>query len=221
MFFGMTEALMALRATFLAENGLTPSEVGIIFSVTNIIGTLSPLIGGALADKVFSRYQVFIVSLFGFAFVMAFMPVSAEIQIGSGILSMILMPMIQVFHPVGSTMIATCSINAVYRTKVVDYSMIRMWMSIGYTVANLAYGPIIRALDINAPFYIAQIFFLAIFFLRKTMKETETVETVSERTEPIDKSQLHFKDILKNYYIVTFIVINIIKNGHFITSIQK
>jgi len=111
MFFGMTEALMALRATFLAENGLTPDQVGVIFSVTNIIGTLSPLIGGALADKVFTRYQVFIVALFGFAFTMAFMPLSAKLQIGSGILSMVLMPMIQVFHPVGSTMIATCSIN--------------------------------------------------------------------------------------------------------------
>lgn len=215
LFFGMTEALLTLRTTFLSINGMSPSQIGVIFSVTNIIGTVAPLVGGALADRYFSRYQVFLVSLFGYAAVMTFMPLSAEISIGSGILSMILMPMIQMFHPVGSAMIATSSINAACSEEErVDYSMFRIWMSIGYTAANFLYTPLISMLGINAPFYVAFLFFASIFLLRKAVRTFETAPAVSCGTVPkeaaVNKKKLNFSGIFKNYYIMVFLVINII-----------
>jgi len=187
---------------------MSASQIGLVFSLSSVLGTFSPIIGGWLADRFYSRYRVFFVSVLGYAVVVALLPVSAGIRIGSTILAMVLMPCLQVFHPAGSTLIATCSINATYAHKGVDYSMLRIWMSLGYTVANFAFTPIMKYLGVNAPFYIALVFFGAIIFLRKTMQEFESVSI--EGGAPADRHKLNYKGILKNYYIMTFVVINVI-----------
>jgi len=223
-FFGMTEATFAFRATFLTANGVTAAQTGVIFAVTSVIGVLAPILGGALADRFLSRYQVFLISLFGFAFVFGFMPLSATIRIGSIILAMILMPMIQLFHPVGSVMIATCSVNAVMSRKNVDYSYLRLFMSSGYTIANLAYTPLMKRFGVNVPFYCSLIFFTMIFFLRSSIRDSETVKPAPGFTEAEKKKnraekpkaaspesgEPRFISILQNYYIVTFVLITVI-----------
>jgi len=222
-FFGMTEAVFAFRATFLAANGVTAAETGVIFAVTGVIGVLAPIIGGALADRFLSRYQVFLISLFGYAFVVGLLPLSAAIRIGAIICAMILMPMIQLFHPVGSVMIATCSVNAVMSRKHVDYAYLRLFMSAGYTIANLAYTPLMKRFGVNMPFYVSLIFFAAIFFLKRSIKDSETVKPAPGFSEKEreknslergkaarDSDGTRFVDLLKNYYIVTFVIISVL-----------
>ncbi len=65
LFFGFTEAMFSLRATFLAANGLNATQVGVVFSISGVVGTIAPLLGGVLADRFLTRYKVFIASLFG------------------------------------------------------------------------------------------------------------------------------------------------------------
>ena len=208
LFFGAAESLMIQRATFLAENGLTPSQVGLIFSITNIIGTFSPLIGGALADRILSRYKMYLISIVGFGLLLFFMPLSAKVRFGGMILSMIFMPMLQLFHPIGSTMIATCSINAVYTVGSVDYSYLRLWMSFGFTVANLCSSPLIDAFGINAPFYLSISFFLIMFLLRATIRRSEIAPEGEKRAAAAPGGG--FKTLFRNYYILSFTILAII-----------
>ena len=116
--FGAADAVFALRTVLLSSHGMSPTQIGLMFSLTSIVGTVSPLVGGWLADKVFSRYRVFLLALWGYAVVVALLPVSADVRMGATLLAMVLMPCLQVFHPTGSTLIATCSINAVSRGPV-------------------------------------------------------------------------------------------------------
>ena len=209
-FFGFTEAMFSLRAAFLAANGLNPTQVGLVFSITGIIGTIAPLLGGVLADRFFTRYKVFIASLFGFALTIGFMPLSAQVRIGSLILSMFLMPMLSFFHPMVSGMIQTCSINATNGLEKVDYSYLRAFMSTGYIISNLLCTPIISRYGINAPYYFVLIFFAVIFALRLSLKENET-DRVQRRA--VNKRNLRFSDIFRNYYVVSFIAITIFYSG--------
>ncbi len=215
LFFGMSESLIVMRATFLAANGLTPSQVGIIFSITNIIGTFAPLLGGALADKVLTRYKMFLISVAGFGIILFTMPLSATVRFGGLILSMITMPLLQLFHPIGSTMIATCSINAVYTVRGVDYSYLRLWMSLGYTVANFAFSPVISAFGINVPFYASAVFFVLIFFLRGTIRQCETAPDEGLRPKREGRKDSGFKTLFKNYYVLTFTLLTIIYSASF------
>lgn len=210
LFFGAAESLMIQRATFLSANGLTPSQVGVIFSITNIIGTFSPLIGGALADKVLSRYKMYLISIVGFGLLLFFMPLSAKVRFGGMILSMIFMPMLQIFHPIGSTMIATCSINAVYTVRNVDYSFLRLWMSFGFTIANLCSSPLIDAFGINAPFYLSISFFIIMFLLRSTIRKSETAPESERRAAGVSAGGGGFRTLFRNYYILSFTILAII-----------
>ena len=209
LFFGAAECLFIQRATFLSENGLTPSQIGLVFSIMNLTGTFAPLIGGALADKVFSRYKMYLMSIIGFGLLAFFMPLSAKVRFGGLILSMVFMPMLQFFHPIGSTMIATCSINAVYTVKNVDYSYLRLWMSFGFTVANLSTSPLIDAFGINAPFYGSIVFFIMMFLLRSTIRRSETAPQSEKRTVTASTGG-GFRTLFKNYYILSFTILAII-----------
>ena len=208
MFFGMTEALFALRTIFMSSKGLTPTQIGVAFSISNILGTLSPLMGGALADRFFSRYKVFVVSIIGYGLVVALLPVAGGLRIGGLLLAMALIPSLQLFHPIGSTMIATCTINATFSPEAegVDYSMFRIWMSVGYTLANFCYTPIMKHLGVNAPFFVALAFFAALLALRASVKDFETVPESAR----VDKRRLNFRGIVGNYYIMTFVIINML-----------
>ena len=210
LFFGFTEAMFSLRATFLAANGLNATQVGVVFSVSGVVGTIAPLLGGVLADRFFTRYKVFIASLFGFALTIGFLPLSAQVRIGGLILAMFLMPMLSFFHPMVSNMIQTCSINATNGLEKVDYSYLRAFMSTGYIISNILCTPIISRFGLNAPFYFVLVFFIGIFALRLSLKENETDRT---RRIVINKRHLHFSDLLRNYYVVSFVAITIFYAG--------
>lgn len=222
LLFGATDATFAFRTTFLAANGMSASQIGLVFSVMSIFSMISPVIGGILADKVLTRYRVYIISTFATAVVVGFMPVSATIQIGSMIAAMFLMPMIQLFRPAAVAMVATCTINGVAMEKDVDYSQIRLWMSVGYTAACLIFTQFVRLFGIESIYYSAVVCFVLILLLRKTMQRNETEEsagirsnaeqntaqTVAETKERRKNASL--KALLTNYYIVTFVILNIV-----------
>ena len=218
MLFGATEATFAFRATFLSANGISAAQIGLVFSAMSVIAMLAPVIGGVLADKVLSRYQVFVIAVFGFAAVLGFLPLSATIRIGSIIAAMLLMPMVQLFHPVGSAMIATCSINAVAKLDNVDYSFLRLWMSLGYTIASLLFTPLVQHFGINAMYYSTIVCFALILLLRGTIRENETEDTAnSEKSREEKKAEAaarkksaNLKGILTNYYIISFVILNVI-----------
>ncbi|GEM_PF-2811449 len=218
LLFGITEATFAFRATFLAGNGMTASQIGIVFSMMSVISMFSPVIGGILADKVLSRYQVFIICILAAAVIIGFLPLSATIRIGSIIAAMLLMPMVQLFRPVSLALIATCTINGVALERNVDYSQIRLWMSVGFTAASLFFTQMVRLFGINSIYYFSLICFALILIFRRTMKNNENEgfsagggEQEAKRVTTAERRKnAHLKELLSNYYIVTFVVLNII-----------
>lgn len=204
----MAESVFALKAVLLSAHGLGAAESGVIFSIMSIIGAFAPLIGGVLADRYLSRYQVFFTALIGFSLICALLPISAKIRIGSMLVVMIVLPMIQFFHPVGSALIATCSINAVNRVGGTEYSFIRLWMSLGYTIASILQTFIIEAIGIDAPFYLMSLCLLFALIYKDAVKECERTEagTVAKG----EKIKVSFRPLFRNYFIVSFVLLNMI-----------
>ena len=213
MFFGSTQAIYAQRVLMMQENGLTPTQIGIILCISSIIGALSPIIGGAIADKLRSKYKVFVIALLGAAATMILAPATAPVKLLGSTLLMITMPMYQVFLPAASNMVESSSVNATYLIDRLDYSRLRIFMSFGYTAANLFYTPLVGKFGINAPFYFSVVFFAAMLLLRNTIGVFENLPEDLEnpqapKEEPTQK--LDFSKLVKSYYLVTFVLLNIL-----------
>ncbi len=71
--YGTVVGTFAVNTLFLQSNSLNASTVGIIISLSSLAGAAGSILGGAIADKIQSRYMVFCISTIGtglFAFLL-------------------------------------------------------------------------------------------------------------------------------------------------------
>ena len=87
------------------------------------------------------------------------------------------------------------------------YSDVRMWLSIGYTVMSFAYSPLMDLFGVGAPYYGFAFFAVIVFLLRKNLKQYD-VKTEGKKSIPL--KELQVSRLFKNYYLMVFIVINVL-----------
>ncbi len=211
--FGGTEAAMYLRSTFLKANGATAEETGIIFAVSGIIGVAAPIIGGLLADKVFKRYQVFLITAALYGLFIFLTPVSGQLKIGMMVCSFLVIPMYEVFHPVALGLVDTASINASNAVKGSDYSLIRLWMSLGFLLFNVLMTPLINTLSITSCYIVLGMLCVVSCFFTGIVKRNSGQEAVPDRSnEKFANKNLRadIKKLFKNYYLISFLLLCVI-----------
>lgn len=212
LLFGSAQAMFSFRVLFMQSNGLTATQSGIVLCAASMIGTLSPVIGGFLADKLRSRYKVFLFTLFVSAVLIAFVPISAKIRLFGTILTVIIIPMITITMPSGMNMLENAAINLTHMYPGTDYSSIRLYMSLGFALTSLVYTPLINGFGVGAPFTFTTVFFVVLFLMRRTLThfENSPEEDVTEAVEPVPASEMNVRRLFQNYYLMVFVLLNII-----------
>lgn len=205
--FGLAQACNEYRVLFLQDRGLSATECGWILASASLLSALARPMAGALADKLRSRYRVCVGALLSWLGILALLLATRNARVAGFVLCAGIIPFISVSEPVTYGMIEASGVNATLRHPRLDYSMIRVCLSIGYSVINFLYTPIVNRFGSGAPFCCTAAFVIALLFFARTVRSFETDgETGGEETAPGEK--LKFSQLFSNYFLITFVLLS-------------
>lgn len=206
--FGFAQASNEFRVLFLEEHGMTATECGQVLALASLLSAVSRPLAGALADKLRSRRVVLIGALMSWMAVLAAMLLTRNIRLAGFVLCAGIVPLISISEPVTYGMIEAGGVQATLINPKWDYSLIRVCMSIGYSVINFMYTPIVERFGSTAPFVCTMVFALLLLFCSGTMGRFETVSSEMGRAERGEK--LQFRRLFDNYFLMAFVILNFI-----------
>ena len=111
--------------------GLSPEMATLIMCVTMALGAVAPPLWGMVADSIRSKYRVFILTMIGSGIVCALIPVAEWLRWGGAVGAMLLVPMTNMFLVPTQSLVDASSVSAAAAQPAMDYSNLRMWMSMG------------------------------------------------------------------------------------------
>ncbi|MBQ9989282.1 MAG: MFS transporter [Clostridia bacterium] len=210
LFYGMASACMSIRLMYLDGLGLSPEMATLIMCVTMALGAVAPPLWGMVADSIRSKYRVFILTMIGSGIVCALIPVAEWLRWGGAVGAMLLVPMTNMFLVPTQSLVDASSVSAAAAQPAMDYSNLRMWMSMGFTTINFLYTPLMKALGNSSAFLVSVICVILLFTQRKTIKQyEEPVEAAPERRKK-EKQPLQLSRLFKSYYLIIFLAINVL-----------
>ena len=203
---GATGATLGFNVLFLETQGMSPGTVGVVMGFTALIGAISPPIWGLFADRIQSKYRIFVLTMLGACAVSVLIPVSSVISIGGVLLATAMIPLMSFFRMPNQAMIDAATVTASTMVEGMEYSNVRYWMSIGFTVISFAYSPLVSLFGVSFPFYAFAFFTVLLYLSRKTLQQYD----VQTEHKPAKRESLQLSRLFKNYYLMTFLVINIL-----------
>lgn len=205
--FGLAQASNEYRVLFLQDCGLSATECGWILATASLLSALARPLAGALADKLRSRHRVCVGALLSWIGILALLLVTQNVRIVGFILCAGIVPFLSVSEPVTYGMIEASGVSATLRYPRLDYSLIRVCLSIGYSVINFLYTPIVNRFGSSAPFCCTVIFVIGLLLFSRTVRSFETSgEPDGSPKEPGEK--LKFRQLFSNYYLITFVLLS-------------
>lgn len=209
--FGFAQASNEFRVLFLEEQGMTATECGQILALASLLSAISRPLAGALADKIRSRRVICIGALISWMAIIAAMLLTKNVRIASFILCAGIVPLISISEPVTYGMIEASGVNATIQNPKLDYSLIRVCTSIGYSVINFAYTPIVNRFGPSAPFFCTIIFAAGILAFSGSLRQFETVpEEKRKEAKEAGPNKLKFGRLFENYYLMVFVGLSFI-----------
>ena len=206
--YGLAQASNEFRMLFLKDQGLTATECGRVLAAASLLCVFAGPLASALADKLRSRRIVYIISASLWLVSIAGLLIFRNYRLAGFILCAGFMPLCSVFDPITYNMVEAAGVNAALMVKKVDFSIIRVCLSVGYCLINFTYKPLVERFGTSFPFICTGAFVVVLLILSGTLKTFET-ETVSERGP---QKKLEISRILKNYYLVTFLILCFIQS---------
>ena len=210
LFYGGVWATLSFVTLLLGTAGeMDSQQVGIVMSITSIFAMISAPVWGVIADKVGSRRGIFLLLMVGSGIGFAILPITAHIKaMGLSIIAFLL-PAATFFRQPGSSMMDAMVVGATTHFPGMNYSSIRLWNSLGYTVVSPIYTILVEKFGLAVPFYGFCFFSLMTGILAFRIPEYDTRSAMGEQAP---KEKLNFGAIFKNYYLAVFLVLNIIIN---------
>ena len=203
---GMANAAIVFNVLFLQTNGLDAGAVGVVMGINAIIGIISPPIWGFFADKIQSKYRIFTYTVLGTIAASLLIPLSSGIKIGGIILGTAFIPLANFFRMPSRSVLDAATVSACDEYAHMDYSDIRKWMSIGFTVTSTIYSPLVGLFGVGFPYYAAAFFAGLMVVNNKILKHYENsdceVATISAR-------EMGLSRLFKNYYLAVFLILNL------------
>ena len=206
--FGFAQASNEFRVIFLEGQGLSATECGQILALSSLLSAVSRPLAGALADKLRSRRVVCIGALVLWIAVLAAMLFMQHIRIAGFILCAGIIPLLSISEPVTYGMIEASGVNAAMTNPKLDYSLIRVCLSVGYSVINFMYTPIVNRFGPSAPFACTVIFAALMLVFLGGLRKFVTVS--EEGRKEARKEKLQFRRLFDNYFLMVFVVLNFI-----------
>ena len=211
IFFGMAEAVFAYRVLFLDTHGLSATSISYVMSAANIVAVVMPMLASLLARKLKSKFKVFVGGVSLMLIACACMPSVAGVRVAGMMLGIIMIPMMTVCMNASMNMLESVSVTASVSYQGFDYSIVRICLAAGYTSANFLFTPIVKALGVNATFYIACIYLVALLVFSGSVRDFENVPPeIAEANAGTRRMEDGTpKDVYGNFYLMLFVCINI------------
>ena len=206
--FGFAQASNEFRVLFLESLGMSATECGRILAVSCLLTAVSRPLAGALADKLRSRRVVFMSSLLLWMAVLVLMLCTQHVRVAGFLLCAGIVPLLSVSEPVTYGMIEASGVNATLMNPKLDFSLIRVCLSAGYSLINFLYTPIVNRFGPTAPFVCTLIFAAAMLAFSGSMRRFETVPEKKE--EKVGRNKLQIGRLFRNYYLITFVLLNFV-----------
>ncbi|MBE6017887.1 MAG: MFS transporter [Lachnospiraceae bacterium] len=201
--YGLAQASNEFRMLFLKDWGLTATECGRVLSAASLLCVFAGPVASALADKLRSRRIVYMISASLWLISVAGLLLFGRYHIAGFLLCAGFMPLMNVFDSITYNLVEATGVNASMMVKKVDFSIIRVCLSVGYCLINFAYTPIVNRFGVHVPFLCTGVLVVILLILSGTIKTFET-EIVLEKGK---KQKLEISRILKSYYLMTFLVL--------------
>jgi len=207
--FGFAQASNEFRVIFLESLGMSATECGRILAVSSLLTAVSRPLAGALADKLRSRRVVYIGAVLLWMAVLVLMLCTQHVRLAGFLLCAGIVPLLSVSEPVTYGMIEASGVNATVLNPKLDFSLIRVCLSAGYSLINFLYTPIVNRFGPTAPFVCTLIFAIAMLAFSGSMRRFETAPE-KRKKERTQRSKLQFGRLFQNYYLITFVLLNFV-----------
>lgn len=206
--FGFAQASNEFRVIFLESLGMSATECGRILAASCLLTAVSRPLAGALADKLRSRRVVYTGSVLLWIVVLALMLCTQQVRLAGFLLCAGIVPLLSVSEPVTYGMIEASGVNATLMNPRLDFSLIRVCLSAGYSLINFLYTPIVNRFGPTAPFVCTLIFAVAMLAFSGSMRRFETAPEKKE--EKVGRNKLQIGRLFRNYYLITFVLLNFV-----------
>lgn len=206
--FGFAQAANEFRVLFLESLGMTATECGRVLAAAGLLTAFSRPLAGALADKLRSRRVVYIGALICWMAVLVLMLVTQRVRLAGFFLCAGIVPLISVFEPVTYGMVEASGVNATVQNPKLDFSLIRVCLSIGYSLINFFYTPIVNRFGPTAPFVCTILFVAVMLSLSGSMRRFETMPAAQNKVE--GRNKLQIGRLFQNYFLISFVLLNFV-----------
>lgn len=207
--FGFAQAANEYRIMFLEAQGMTATQCGQVLAASGLLCAISRPLAGALADKLRSRRIVYIGSVCAWIVVVAAMLLAENVRVAGFLLCAGIVPLMSVCEPVTYGMIEGSGVNATLMYPKLDFSLIRVCLSIGYSAINFLYTPIVNQFGPEAPFWCTAFFAVLMLLFSSALRKFET-GAGKERAKAAPGQKLEFKRLFQNYFLMAFVLLNFI-----------
>lgn len=206
--FGFAQASNEFRVLFLENLGMSATECGRILAASGLLTAVSRPLAGALADKLRSRRVVYIGSVLLWMVVLVLMLLTQHARLAGFLLCAGIVPLLSVSEPVTYGMIEASGVNATLLNPKLDFSLIRVCLSAGYSLINFLYTPIVERFGPTAPFVCTLVFAVIMLALSGSLRRFETV--LEQKKAPTERNKLQVGRLFQNYYLITFVLLNFV-----------
>lgn len=207
--FGCAQAFGEYRVLFLESQGLTATECGRVLAAASLLSAIARPLAGALADKLRSRRIVYIGAVLSWLTLLALMLLTQHIRLAGFTLCAGVIPFLSVSEPVTYGMIEAGGVHAALLEPKLDFSLIRVCLSIGYSVINFLYTPIVSRFGPIAPFACTMVYLVVLLALSGSLRKFESVPSNGCSRASFDE-KLGIVRLFKNYYLVTFVLLSFV-----------
>ena len=205
--FGLAQASNEFRVLFLEGQGLSAAECGRVLAAGSLLSAISRPMAGALADKLRSRRIVYIGSVSLWILLLVLLLTIGHVRVAGFVLCAGFIPLVSIGDPVTYGMIEASGVNASLMYPKLDFSLIRVALSIGYCVINFLYTPIVKQFGPSAPFACTVVYLIVMLAFCGKLRRFETV-TSEKRAKVSINRNLGIGRLFKNYYLITFVLLN-------------
>ena len=207
--YGFAQSLSEYRVLFLESQGMSAAECGYILAGASLLGAASRPLAGALADKIHSRRAVYVASVIFWLTLLILLLLTQHVRLAGFALCAGIIPFLGISEQVTYGMIEVDGVNATLLNPKLDFSLIRVCLSIGYSVINFLYTPIVERFGPIAPFVCTVGYLVILLVFSGSLREFEDVPREGA-VEAAPRKNLGIARLFQNYYLVSFVVLNFV-----------
>ena len=220
-FFYFGWAFANYQTVYLQNNGMTSADIGILNSVSSIVGIFASAIWGIISDRINSIKKTFIADMILSAIFMAIMPfLPAQAKYASTIFIIYCAAATFVKNPIG-TLLDNLTVRNCAAQRL-NYGPIRAFGSFTFTISSVLCTMMLNHASVKWTFWLTAILLIPPIICVYFANDPKVVRAAKPKSGKSD-----IKALFSNYYYITFLIfiavlyVPLSTEGAFITYLME